>query len=196
MPESHTIQHEVTDILSCLTYNEYQYLPLWADGNDDGTGGVFTDHIIPSMGAGGFSAPGPSVHTGSTTSTSNSLIYLDMSDTQSIIHAASHHATYNHLSDLMSIGSAKNAQSFASPGPCDEMQSQASMEGIQYDQCDDEVSLDLGLTTDNEEFETQSDCTLIDMRSPLPSEISEDINMDSVNNEDMDTDFELIEFYE
>lgn len=29
--------------LTCLTEDEYRYLPLWAGGNDDGSGGVFDD---------------------------------------------------------------------------------------------------------------------------------------------------------
>lgn len=45
--------------LFVLTDNEYRFLPLWAGGNDDGTGGVFTDHDIPNMETGGSRRPGP-----------------------------------------------------------------------------------------------------------------------------------------
>jgi len=52
----------LTDTLLCLTHNEFKYLPLWADGDDDGTGGVFDPSLPPaSMGPIG---PGPSYHTG------------------------------------------------------------------------------------------------------------------------------------
>lgn len=50
-------------LLLNLTQNELKYLPLWAGGNDDGTGGVFEDRVLPPalMGPVG---PGPSFHTG------------------------------------------------------------------------------------------------------------------------------------
>jgi hypothetical protein len=192
MPESNTIRHDVSDLLSCLKPNEYQYLPLWADGNDDGTGGVFTDHIIPAMEAGGFSAPGPAVQTDSIASASNSVIELNYSDAQSI-NAASRHATQSHVSDLMSIASTQCGRIMAI-ARSDEAQWQTSMESIQYNPCDDEASLSLGLTTDDEELENKSDCVLVDMQTPSVSELSEDTQMDDVSNEAMDTDFELIEF--
>lgn len=62
----------------------------------------------------------------------------------------------------------------------------------QYD--DGEVSLDRGLDTNDEDFEAQSDWTLFDMRSPLASNISEDINMDCMDDADVDSDLELVEF--
>jgi hypothetical protein len=37
------------DTLLCLTDNEFRFLPLWADGNDDGTGGVFDDTPVPNL---------------------------------------------------------------------------------------------------------------------------------------------------
>ncbi|KAJ5584823.1 uncharacterized protein N7459_004623 [Penicillium hispanicum] len=96
---------ELTDTLTCLTDNEYRFLPLWAGGNDDGSGGVFTDHHIPNLDTGGFSAPGPAVHTGSVASTDDSLSEINPSDSQSTVHGASHHATYSHVSDIMSVDS-------------------------------------------------------------------------------------------
>ncbi|VUC23111.1 unnamed protein product [Clonostachys rosea] len=51
-------------MLLTLNQNETKYLPLWAGGNDDGTGGVFEDLIPPAeMGPSG---PGPAYHTGQT----------------------------------------------------------------------------------------------------------------------------------
>ena len=54
------------DTLMCLADEEWKYLPLWAGGNDDGTGGVFDETDVPILEAGGFSTPGPKVHTGMT----------------------------------------------------------------------------------------------------------------------------------
>ncbi|WAO85413.1 Hypothetical protein NCS54_00265300 [Fusarium falciforme] len=51
-------------LLLTLTNNEIKYLPLWAGGCDDGSGGVFQDLLPPtSWGANG---PGPGYHTGRT----------------------------------------------------------------------------------------------------------------------------------
>jgi hypothetical protein len=53
-------------LLLALTSNEMKFLPLWAGGNDDGTGGVFEQFLPPAeMGPSG---PGPSYHTGMTVS--------------------------------------------------------------------------------------------------------------------------------
>lgn len=52
------------DTLLCLTDEEYKFLPLYADGLNDGSGGVFED-AIPAAEK-GPSGPGPSFHTGST----------------------------------------------------------------------------------------------------------------------------------
>lgn len=98
---------EATETLFSLTDNQFQFLPLWAGGNDDGSGGVFIDQNIPVMETGGFSAPGPAVHTGSVASTytDNSLSDIDPDESLSTIQGASHHATYSHLSDLLSVDS-------------------------------------------------------------------------------------------
>ncbi|KAM5373706.1 hypothetical protein ACJZ2D_006877 [Fusarium nematophilum] len=51
-------------LLLTLTNNEMKYLPLWAGGCNDGTGGVFEDPIpLTEMGPNG---PGPAFHTGFT----------------------------------------------------------------------------------------------------------------------------------
>ena len=42
------------DTLMCLTDAEWKYLPLWAGGNDDGSGGVFEDGEVPNLETGGF----------------------------------------------------------------------------------------------------------------------------------------------
>ncbi|KAI9821901.1 MAG: hypothetical protein M1827_002483 [Pycnora praestabilis] len=53
---------QLTDTLVCLEEEEWKYLPLWAGGNDDETGGVFDD-TVPFADA-GPSGPGPKYHTG------------------------------------------------------------------------------------------------------------------------------------
>lgn len=52
------------DTLLCLSDDEYKFLPLYAGGLDDGSGGVFEAAIPPA--AKGPIGPGPSFHTGST----------------------------------------------------------------------------------------------------------------------------------
>lgn len=104
---SGTAALEATDTLFSLTDDQFRFLPLWAGGNDDGSGGVFTDQNIPVMETGGFSAPGPAVHTGSvaSTNTDSSMSEIGPDDSQSTVHGASHHATFSHASDLLSLNS-------------------------------------------------------------------------------------------
>lgn len=191
------MQHEITDTLTCLTYNEFQYLPLWAGGNDDETGGVFTDLIIPAMDVGGFSAPGPAVHTGSVAPTNDSFSEIEASDTQSTIYGASHNATCSHASDIMSVDSTDYSQfrlKHENHESQDEAQSDAYMEVTEYD--DETSSLDFGLIADDGEYETQSGSTItMDMGSPGHSftGISEDIKMDKVEDEGTKTEFEFVD---
>lgn len=56
---------DICDTLLCLGEDEYKYLPLWANGLNDGTGGVFEEAIPPAE-RGGAMGPGPAYHTGST----------------------------------------------------------------------------------------------------------------------------------
>ena len=51
----------LTNTLVCLEDSEWKFLPLWAGGNDDGSGGVFNDDVPVSYE--GFSSAGPRVHT-------------------------------------------------------------------------------------------------------------------------------------
>ncbi|KAK9851095.1 hypothetical protein MYU51_011331 [Penicillium brevicompactum] len=171
VPDISASPHVLADVLSCLTYNEYQYLPLWAGGNDDGTGGVFSDLMIPNVDAAEFPDPGLDMYTGSVAS-SSSLIEVDEDDDSSTIRAASHRATYSHASDLLSIESINSTQASVCPDQLDEAQLQ------QYGQFDDEGSVDFGLTTD-EELEIQSDCTLVDESSPIHVGSSEGMEMDN-----------------
>lgn len=64
------LELELTDTLVCLEDAEYKYLPIWANGNDDGSGGVYNDEVPSAYG--GFSTAGPDVHTGTGSSTASS----------------------------------------------------------------------------------------------------------------------------
>ncbi|KAL8946455.1 MAG: hypothetical protein Q9222_007154, partial [Ikaeria aurantiellina] len=59
--------------LVCLDEAEWKYLPLYAGGLDDGSGGVFNDDV--PMAETGFSTAGPGVHTGTGSSTASSSEY-------------------------------------------------------------------------------------------------------------------------
>ena len=54
----------VVNTLVCLEDDEWKYLPLWAGGNDDGSGGVYSDNLPTAEH--GFTTPGPEVHDGLT----------------------------------------------------------------------------------------------------------------------------------
>lgn len=54
----------LNDTLLCLTDDEWKYLPLWAGGSNDGSGGVFGAMVPPAPPGAGPSGPGPAYHTG------------------------------------------------------------------------------------------------------------------------------------
>ncbi|MCJ1335345.1 hypothetical protein MMC09_000613 [Bachmanniomyces sp. S44760] len=60
---SEPIQLQLTPTLVSLQDSEWRYLPLWAGGNDDGSGGVYVDDL--PLAETGFSTAGPNIHTGS-----------------------------------------------------------------------------------------------------------------------------------
>ena len=74
-----TLELMLTDTLVCLEDAEWKYLPLWAGGNDDGSGGVFDDGV-PLANA-GFSTAGPGVHTGIGSSAASSEFEVISSQT-------------------------------------------------------------------------------------------------------------------
>ena len=92
-----TLELGLTDTLVCLTSSEWKFLPLWAGGNNDGSGGVFNDDVPLSHT--GFSTAGPGVRTNSSststseftivngTGTSGGNTSLKTNDGQSSIHA-------------------------------------------------------------------------------------------------------------
>jgi hypothetical protein len=174
---------DATDTLTCLGDNQYQFLPLWAGGNDDETGGVFTDHNIPVMDTGGFSAPGPAVHTGSGASTEDSFSEIGPSDSMSTIHGASHHATQSHMSDLMSIDSVDTA-------PIEQKDGRSRHEAVESVFGDAE-STAASIQSTEEEFDSDNrsnGASTVIMGSPS---LSDDVDME---HPESDEDFEDAEF--
>ena len=45
---------DLIDSLTCLSDDEWRYLPLWAGGCDDSSGGVYNDLDVPALEIGGF----------------------------------------------------------------------------------------------------------------------------------------------
>lgn len=60
----------LTNTLVSLTEAEWKFLPLWAGGNDDGSGGVFNDDV--PLSSEGFSTAGPKIRTSSGSSIGSS----------------------------------------------------------------------------------------------------------------------------
>jgi hypothetical protein len=81
----------------CLNEDEWKYLPLWAGGNDDGTGGVFDEVDVPNLEAGGFKGGkrgiGSVRHGGGASSVSESSFDDVGSDAISTVGKASKAAT-------------------------------------------------------------------------------------------------------
>lgn len=69
------------DTIVCLASEELKYLPLWAGGNEDGTGGVFEKAIPPAEYGAAPNGPGPAYHTGlSVFSQASSIVDLAEDD--------------------------------------------------------------------------------------------------------------------
>jgi hypothetical protein len=68
----------LTDTILCLGAEEFKYLPLWAGGDDDDSGGVFDDTIPVAVA--GPNGPGPSYHTGFSSASAASSEFDTMSD--------------------------------------------------------------------------------------------------------------------
>ncbi|KAI7969147.1 hypothetical protein EIK77_006052 [Talaromyces pinophilus] len=97
------VPFDVVDTLVCLQEDELKFLPLWAGGFDDGTGGVFDDQSVPILEEGGFSTAGPSVHLGSVqdpdeVASMDSFESIRPDEAASTVHRASHEATDSHAS--------------------------------------------------------------------------------------------------
>lgn len=75
--ECATFGSDISDHITCLSDSEFKFLPLWAGGLNDGTGGVFEEQV-PATFRSGFKGPGPSYHTGSTVNSVASSEDFDM----------------------------------------------------------------------------------------------------------------------
>ena len=83
----------ITNTLVCLADSEWKYLPLWAGGNDDGSGGVYIDQ--PDTADLGFSSPGPDIHTGTPATSIKSPSELDFENFDIISDHSSAISTLN-----------------------------------------------------------------------------------------------------
>ena len=83
----------ITNTLVCLADSEWKYLPLWAGGNDDGSGGVYIDQ--PDTADLGFSSPGPEIHTGTPATSIKSPSELDFENFDIISDHSSATSTLN-----------------------------------------------------------------------------------------------------
>ena len=86
----------LVDTLLCLEDEEWKYLPLWAGGCDDGTGGVFDEVDVPNLEAGGFKGGKRgigNVNSGTASSTTDSSFDDIGSEARSTVGRASKVAT-------------------------------------------------------------------------------------------------------
>ena len=83
----------ITNTLVCLAESEWKYLPLWAGGNDDGSGGVYIDQ--PDSADHGFSTPGPDIHTDTPATSIKSPSELDFDNFEIISDHSSATSTIN-----------------------------------------------------------------------------------------------------
>ncbi|RHZ48339.1 uncharacterized protein CDV56_105411 [Aspergillus thermomutatus] len=170
-PRPSAMLYELTDTLTCLTENEFKYLPLWAGGNDDGSGGVFTDDNMPILETGGFSTPGPAIHTGSTASSVLSYSTIAPTEFESTVQGASHRATDSHQSDLMSIDTDIDTESGRT----------SYHVSAWWQSADDDTSIDLS-SADDEEFDFDS-----------ASDSADTVVVGSPSHSDLLSDFEEVQ---
>ena len=83
----------IINTLVCLADSEWKYLPLWAGGNDDGSGGVYIDQ--PDTADLGFSSPGPDIHTGTPATSIKSPSELDFDNFEIVSDHSSATSTLN-----------------------------------------------------------------------------------------------------
>ncbi|KAN0083911.1 hypothetical protein V8E54_002999 [Elaphomyces granulatus] len=176
---------QLVDTLTCLTDDEYKYLPLWAGGNDDGSGGVFAGNDAPLLESGGFSAPGPNVHSGSAAPSEDSFTVMASSEAISTVQGASHRAIAS-FADVVSLGSMTGSLQrgltrmdirSAESEPPSGSETLGSIEGFQ---------------DDDTQAETLSEgCATVTMHSPGFSEDNDD-DIDDIDDsgEDFEMDFD------
>ena len=78
----------IISTLTSLHETEWKFLPLWAGGSDDDTGGVYNEDIMETMPGAGFSTAGPSIHTGDSTYSSSDFDMLSNAETGSTFNTS------------------------------------------------------------------------------------------------------------
>lgn len=150
LPRLDGVRFELVDTLVSLGDEELKFLPLWAGGNDDDTGGVFVDHDLPIVESGGFSTAGPAIHTGSTAPSENdsmsSFDSIRRDDAVSTVQRASHEATDSHATTVRSTSSTASS-SFELVEGVRGMDIQSSS-GVE-----DEMDYEMGVPDDFDGFE-------------------------------------------
>ncbi|KAL4946781.1 hypothetical protein BDV06DRAFT_181531 [Aspergillus oleicola] len=185
-PNRDEMTYDLTDTLTCLREREFKYLPLWAGGCDDGTGGVYAEQV-PFAETDGFSAPGPCIHTGS--AAPSEVPSID-SFLESTVHGASHRATEGAASEVVSLDSEVMSKS-GNPSLADS----ADFHKVDYEptsdadfrMIDNELSMALDVSADDDDDdvffdsdgESDSDDTVV-LDHADDSEISEfeELNLD------------------
>lgn len=76
---------DIPEGLQCLTDHQYKFLPLWAGGCDDGSGGVGTDIPLPSTEGWDGIGPGMRGFAGTNTATAGASTYRGNEDVESSI---------------------------------------------------------------------------------------------------------------
>ncbi|KAL9599460.1 MAG: hypothetical protein Q9219_003799 [cf. Caloplaca sp. 3 TL-2023] len=100
-PDPHRTEPMYTDMtltLVSLDQSEWKYLPLYAGGLDDGSGGVFNDDVpVADV---GFTTAGPRIHRGTGCSTASSEFdFVEQRDLDSTVNSST--ATNDGFSDQM-----------------------------------------------------------------------------------------------
>lgn len=175
------------DTLTCLEDDEFKYLPLWAGGNDDGTGGVYEDFPVPNLDAASQSVesfrPGrihkpynaPSVSDAGTTSNDGAFDYVPSSEALSTIGKASKRAT-DGTHTVVSLGSAASEAAVSDAGSVVFVPTAAT----------DEADMDAETRTVMGESDMNGDAA-------SDNKIADDLAMDDDqgNDSDSDTDMEV-----
>ncbi|OKL59415.1 hypothetical protein UA08_05200 [Talaromyces atroroseus] len=161
------VQFEMIDTLVCLEEKEFRFLPLWAGGNDDGTGGVFEDQGVPLVKDGsGFSTAGPSVRLASDdndydTFSMDSFDTIHPDDAASTIERASHEATVSHATTASVASVSTSVLDFELVQPLRD----TDIKSTTNDDCDVEMTSDADHGSDDFELLDDDNDDTIDMIS-------------------------------
>jgi hypothetical protein len=145
----------ITDTLLCMSGEELKYLPLWAGGNEDGTGGVFEKPIPPAAFGVAPNGPGPAYHTGlSVFSQSSSIVDVgedeDMTEVGTInTSVAVENGFLDHLDRRVVISDFGSIDSFDAPNG---YEAKANGGAVAQDEDEDEDDFMLASDDEDEDF--------------------------------------------